>query len=115
MSVTDQRPGPQAPAHTPWCTEHVTDDGDQICQSPTLRLRFAEREDPRRTPAAAELYLARPDETGRTLLNVLEMTLDPDQIRPLAMALLAYDALANSGDPDAHAYYRGQAEDGATR
>ena len=27
----------------------------------------------------------------------------------------AYDALANTGDLDAYAYYRGQAEDGATR
>ncbi len=121
MSLTDERPGPApAPiAHPLWCAEHGGDQDDaRICFSAPLRLEFGDRGPTEDAVNRVVLSLLRDPQDGvklTVLAGLGGMSLDPDQIRPFAMALLAYDALANSGDLDAHAYYRAQAENGATR
>ena len=99
------------PVHTPWCAEHPEEPGyDGACFSETLEIDFGEREHAGDAVDVATLFLTRAGES--TLLTLIggitSISLEPDQIRPLAMALLAYDAL-QSGDTASAEFYRGEA------
>ncbi|HXT90121.1 MAG TPA: hypothetical protein VN714_12785 [Trebonia sp.] len=103
----------------PWCdpSEHHNDgdDATDICFNTLLRLDFGDRGPYEDAVVDATLSLQRHE--GRTLVNLLGgfgMSLDPDQIRPMAMALLAVDATLN-GDTVAAAFYTGEAQAGAVR
>jgi hypothetical protein len=110
MSTPDRPPL----THGSWCTEHPLDPNDPTytgaCFSDTLDIDFGERTHAGDAVDLASLFLSRPAE--QTLLTVIggmtSISLEPDQIRPLAMALLAYDALL-TGDTARADYYRGEA------
>lgn len=104
-AVSPLQPGP----HAAWCTSHPLDPHDPgydgACFSGTLELDFGERHASPDAVDLAVLFLTRASEGTRLNLiaGLTSISLDRDQIRPLAMALLAYDAIAD-GDQMAGFY-----------
>jgi hypothetical protein len=123
MSITDtfgREPAATPAGHAPWCSprEHIhEDDGDtETCLSAPLLLDFGRRAVAEDAVDQAVLSLSRTSEGDTlTVMAGLGLSLQLDQIRPLAMALLAFDALANLGDLDAFVFYTGEAQNGAAR
>lgn len=106
---------PERPAkHAIWCSEHPEDpdepDYEGACFSDTLEIDFGAREHAGDAVDVATLFLARTGEgTLLTLIGgITSLSLQTDQIRPLAMALLAYDAIASGNAADAE-FYRDEA------
>jgi len=111
MTTTVPQP---ADNHAAWCSpaEHYEDPdepGAGSCYNTPIRLNFGDRgphED-----AVTEAVFSLQRHKGNTQLTVMAgfgMSLEPDQIKPMAMALLATDALLH-GDLDLARYYELQA------
>lgn len=104
-------------AHQPWCdaASHVhaaTDPTAEACVSAALRLEFpdaAEHMDSVRTAAVSLFHTTADGTTVNVVVNGFEgFSLQRGHARPLALALLAYDAL-QGGDPAAAELYRSEA------
>lgn len=105
------------PGHQPWCepaghVHAVTDPAAEACVSAALRLDFegaAEHMDSVRTAAVSLFHTTVDGTTVNVVINGFEgFSLQRGHARPLALALLAYDAL-QAGDPAAAELYRSEA------
>jgi hypothetical protein len=112
MPATVPQPSDTPVTHTGWCVDHTSDADSQLemCASDTLRIDFGQRRPHEDAVDIASFGLQRYN--GGTQLNLIAglggLSLDADQIRPFAMALLACDATLN-GDLDAAGYYQAEA------
>lgn len=116
MTTTVPQPHDSKLPCAPWCSpsEHYDDpaDGPSSCYNTPLRLDFGDRGP--REDAVSEAVFSLQRHKGTDLLTVMAgfgMSLDPDQIKPIAMAMLATDALLK-GDLDLAHYYETQAHAG---
>lgn len=101
--------------HHAWCANPDDTAPEHACATMPLRLEFI------RVPATADqvgdiaLGLERDPQYGNLCNVILDgcsgFTLAPEQMRPLAMGLLAQLAIL-AGDPELAGYYRGEALSG---
>lgn len=101
--------------HAAWCAHPDDTAPEHACATMPLRLEFLRERATADQVGDISLGLEQDPELGN-LCNVLldgcsGFSLAPDQMRPLAMGLLAQLATL-TGDPDLAAYYRGEALSG---
>jgi hypothetical protein len=114
VAVPDLQPEPQTIPCQSWCDDHDPD--GEVCRSAGFRLDFGRRGWALTTEAIFSLAYAAPnkDNPGNPPLeayivldgNLPSFTLEPDQLAPMAYALLALKAAAEGQDEAANDWAR---------